>query len=124
MIPTAVAERPASDPTRDAGGTILSIMAVVMVMTACLAAPLLIAERRPSNADAARAWDASQARMRALEERTETLRLRDVRTTIVGNMPDECRVRVAATLPSDRPMSEHDMLTTTLRICPQSGDDE
>lgn len=121
---TAVAEHRHGHGTRGANDVIVPIMCVVLVMGACLAAPVLIAGTRPSDPVAARAWDAAQARSRAEAAKAETVRLRDVRTTILGNVPVECRAPVAVALPSDRPMTEPAMLETTLRICPQSDDGE
>jgi hypothetical protein len=121
---TAVAEHRHDRETRTANGVMVSIMGVVLVMAACLAAPFMMAGIRPSDPAAARAWDAAQARSRAEAAKVETVRLREVRTTILGNVPVECRAPVAAALPSDRPMTEPAMLETTLRICPQSDDGE
>ena len=121
---TAVAEPRHDREARSANGVIVSIMGVVLVMAACLAAPFVMAGLRPSDPAAARAWDAAQARSRAEEARAEVVRLQDVRTTILGNVPMECRAQVAAALPMERPMTEHAMLETTLRICPQSMEDE
>ena len=121
---TAVAEPRHDREARSANGVIVSIMGVVLVLAACLAAPFMMAGLRPSDPSAARAWDAPQARSRAEAARAEVARLRDVRTTILGNVPTECRAPVAAALPAERPMTEAAMLETTLRICPQSDDTE
>jgi hypothetical protein len=121
---TAVAEHRHDREAHSANGVMASIMGVVLVMAACLAAPFMIAGIRPSDPAAAHAWDAAQDRSRAKAAKAETVRLRDVRTTILGNVPVECRAPVAAALPSEHPMTEPAMLETTLRICPQSDDGE
>ena len=115
---------PVGHEPRTANGVLASVMGVVAVMAACLAAPILVAGRRPDDPAAARAWDAAQARSRADAARAEAVRLREVRATILGNVPTECRAPVAAALPEERPMTEPTMLETTLRICPQSDDGE
>lgn len=121
---TGVAEHRHDREARSANGVMISIMGVVLVMAAGLAAPFVMSGLRPSDPATARAWDAARARSRSEAAKAEVVRLQDVRTTILGNVPTECRAPVAAALPAERPMTEAAMLETTLRICPQSDDGE
>lgn len=113
---------------RSSGGPSLSDVLFgilcVFAMTFVALSAIALFPPKPSGRGEARRYDRNGTTIEREAARAETLRLLDIRTTIVGNMPDECRGRIAVSLPKDPPASEAAMLATVERLCPQAFEDE
>ena len=117
--------RPSGHPRREASisDVLVGILSVLAIAFVCLSAIALFPQKH-SRRDEARRYDRNETTIEREAAQAETLRLLGIRTTIVGNMPDVCRGRIAVSLPKDPPASEAAMLATVQRLCPQAFEDE
>jgi hypothetical protein len=102
--------------TRSIGAVVIFICVIGMLV--------LGAVQRPEDPAAAKRWDAEKIRAQVRNDVARDIERRQIRETIVGNMPVECLGRVAAAIPEATPPDETAMMETVQRLCPQAMDDE